>query len=245
MQRSRRDVVLGAHVVGQREQAVELRRHHVRRGHLVLVDQLEHALGCPLVHEHDRVAHVQRVGRPHQHGGVVERRAGDVHVVVERLHAEHALEAGVQLAQDVGVDVDERRASRPWACRWCPTCSASARRRCDRRGWSSAGRRPARSTGGSPSTVADREARCRRATSISVMALVISSAKRSWPTKHLGVAVVDDVGDLGADEVVVDRREVEPDLHGAEVELDHLDAVGQHAGDGVARLEARAPAARG
>ena len=35
--------------------------------------------------------------------------------------------------------------------------------------------------------------------------------------EHLGLAVADDVGDLGADEVVVDRREVEPDLQRGEV----------------------------
>ena len=39
-------------------------------------------------------------------------------------------------------------------------------------------------------------------------AAAATSAKRSWPTNDLRVAVADDVGDLGADEVVVDRREV-------------------------------------
>ena len=62
-----------------------------------------------------------------------------------------------------------------------------------------------------------------------------ASAKRSWPMKRAGLAVVDDVGDLGPDEVVVDRREVPAGLHGGEVQGEHLDAVGQHGGDAVAR----------
>jgi hypothetical protein len=41
--------------------------------------------------------------------------------------------------------------------------------------------------------------------------------------------------------VVVDRREVEADLEGAEVDLEHRQVVGQHDGDGVARLEPEGP----
>jgi hypothetical protein len=43
---------------------------------------------------------------------------------------------------------------------------------------------------------------------------------------HLRVAVRHDVGDLGPDEMVVDRDEVPARLQGSEVELDDLDAVG-------------------
>ena len=60
-----------------------------------------------------------------------------------------------------------------------------------------------------------------------------------------GLAVVHDVGDLGPDEVVVDRREVPAGLHGREVQGEQLDAVGQHRGHTVARREAQRPAARG
>ena len=55
----RRQVVRCLHVVGQREQPVELRRHHVAVGDLVPVDQLQHALGCPFVHEDDGVPDVE------------------------------------------------------------------------------------------------------------------------------------------------------------------------------------------
>ncbi len=53
-----------------------------------------------------------------------------------------------------------------------------------------------------------------------------------------GLAVVDDVGDLGSDQVVVDRREVPTCLHRREVEGEHLGAVGQHRGHDVARGQA-------
>ena len=81
-------VVLGPHVLGQRQQAVELGRHHVRGGDPALLDEAQHVLGQPLVHEHDGVAQVQRRAPEAQHGGVVQRRADDVDVVVLGLDAE-------------------------------------------------------------------------------------------------------------------------------------------------------------
>ena len=56
----RRHVVLRAHVLGQRHQPVQLRGHHGDVGDAVLVDQLQRALGVPLLHEHDGVLEVQR-----------------------------------------------------------------------------------------------------------------------------------------------------------------------------------------
>src|SRR5919106_167205 len=56
--------------------------------------------------------------------------------------------------------------------------------------------------------------------------------------EHLGVAVLHDVRDLGADEVEVDRHEVPARLEHREVQLEDLDAVGQHHRDRVALLQA-------
>jgi len=56
--------------------------------------------------------------------------------------------------------------------------------------------------------------------------------------QDLGLGVVEDVGDLGTDEVVVDRDEVPPGLQDGQVDLDHLHRVGQHDGDGVAGAQA-------
>ena len=64
------------------------------RGHPVLLDELEHLLGDPLVHEHDGVAEVDGGAREAHHGGVVERRAHDVDVVVLGLDAEQEQDAG-------------------------------------------------------------------------------------------------------------------------------------------------------
>ena len=57
--------------------------------------------------------------------------------------------------------------------------------------------------------------------------------------EHLRLGVLDDVGDLGPDEVGVDRDEVEAGLQRGEVELEHLHAVREHHRHRVARLEAR------
>jgi hypothetical protein len=55
--------------------------------------------------------------------------------------------------------------------------------------------------------------------------------------EHPGARVGDDPGDLGADEVVVDRDEVQTGLGGGEVRGEELDPVGQHDGEGVALLQ--------
>ena len=48
----RRDVVLGPDVLGEREEPVELRGHHVRRRDPAFLDETQHVLGKPLVHQH-------------------------------------------------------------------------------------------------------------------------------------------------------------------------------------------------
>ena len=55
--------------------------------------------------------------------------------------------------------------------------------------------------------------------------------------EDLGSGVLHDVGDLGCHQVVVDRHDVPPGLHGREVDLEYLGAVGQHEGDGVALVQ--------
>ncbi len=62
--------------------------------------------------------------------------------------------------------------------------------------------------------------------------------------ERLRLAVLDDVGDLGPDEVRVDRDEVEPGLEHGEVELEDLHAVREHHCHRVARLEAQRRAGR-
>ena len=59
--------------------------------------------------------------------------------------------------------------------------------------------------------------------------------------EHGGVRVAQDVGHLGRHQVVVDRHQVPAGLEGGQVELEHLDAVGQHGGDDAARFESESP----
>ena len=164
---------------------------------------------------------VQRVARPHQHGRVVERRAGDVHVAVVRAARRTC--------------PGSRRSSSPRSSGSMSTSAAlhalglagGARRVVHggagdavRRARCRAGRRSARRRAGTRRRRRRRSGRSAGTSSLGQRLAPASSAKRSSADEHLGVAVVDDVGDLGADEVVVDRREVQADLQGAEVELD-------------------------
>ena len=58
--------------------------------------------------------------------------------------------------------------------------------------------------------------------------------------ERLGLRVLQDVGDLGTDQVVVDRDQVPAGLQGGQVELEHLHPVGEEGGDHVPGLEAEA-----
>ena len=106
-----------------------------------------------------------------------------------------------------------------------------------------AGRR-ARRRAGSPAIVADREAARRPGSRSRRRPPRATSAKRSWATNALASQSLDDVRDLGADEVVVDRHEVEAGLQRGEVQLEHLDAVRAAAWRRRRPARGRAPAGR-
>ena len=90
----RRDVVAVTGYLGPGEQPAELRGHHVGVGHPVPLDEGEQRLGLETVHQHDRVAELDRDRREVQHRRVVERRAAQVHVVVEGGERENPEEPG-------------------------------------------------------------------------------------------------------------------------------------------------------
>ena len=76
----------GPHVVGQLQQPVELRRHHVRGEHAVLLDEPQRLGGVEARHDHQRVpdverAHVVGVAPAVVHGGRHEVRAAEGHEV--------------------------------------------------------------------------------------------------------------------------------------------------------------------
>ncbi len=76
--------------------------------------------------------------------------------------------------------------------------------------------------------------------SISSAAALAASAKRGVRDEDLRLAVVDDVRDLGSDEVPVDRDQVEAGLCHGEEQLEHLGRVREQHRDRVAGLESHA-----
>ncbi len=178
--------------------------------------------------------------REAQHGGVIERRADDVDVVVARAGCRTG--AGCRPGRwpcSSGSAPDSARRTPlglPGGARGVVHGVAEAAvvghgrssgRRASRRRSRSRRCRP-RPGGARPGSRPRRRRRC------------TSSANRSWPMKTLALGVLDDVGDLGGHQVVVDGDDVPAGLKGGEVDLEDLDAVGQHEGDGVALGPARA-----
>ena len=60
-----------------------------------------------------RVTDVDRGAREHEHRGVVQRRADDVHVVVERLQPEQEEHPAEAAATGLGIDAGQRCGARP------------------------------------------------------------------------------------------------------------------------------------
>ena len=105
--RQRRHVVAGLDVVVELEQPVEHGRDHVRRGDVVALDPLERALGGPLVHEDHAVAAVQRRLGEVRDGRVVQRRDRQVDVV-GRGHPEQVVEERAGGGTLVGIHPGQR-----------------------------------------------------------------------------------------------------------------------------------------
>ena len=106
----RADVVAGADRLGQRQQPPELGRHHVAAGHPVPLDQGEQGLRIEPVHQHDRVTEGEGDRREVQHRRVIERRAAQVDVAVERLEPEDGEEPGGERRHRVRVLAGQRPA---------------------------------------------------------------------------------------------------------------------------------------
>ena len=232
----RRDVVAVPHLVGELQHADELRRHHVRVRAAVALDEPQRLFGIPLVHAHDGVLHVQRVAGEGRDRGVVVGRRGEMDVALVGNDAEQAEQEREQLRAHVGVEIVER-ASRPWAFRSCPTCSASPRRSSGRRAsWSVAGR-PRRRTTRSRGTVPC-ASRFSAAMPASSAAALTTDGVALVADEDLGVGVLEDVRDLGGRQAVVDRHVVEAGLERGQVHVHRIGAVRQDGGDGVAPLHA-------
>ena len=222
---------------------MELGGHHVAVGDLVLVDQTQHLLRQPLVHQDHGVAQVQCRGAEDQHGGVVEGGAADVDVVVLGLQAEHAQEARGERGDDLGRDLGKRPAH---ALRLARGARGVVHHLA---GGAALGHLAGLSLaelgeGAEALHAAQREAH--RAREVDLLAGHLAGLGEALRAdEDLRAAVLHDVGDLGARQVVVDGRHVEADLHDGQVDLIHLGAVLEHDGDAVSPAEAEGAQAVG
>ncbi len=232
----RAGVVPPAHLAGQGQQPPELGRHGVRMRHPVPFDEPQRFLGVPAVHQHHGVAELDRDRGEVEHGGVVERRAAQMHVAVERRQPEQAEEPGRHHpAHFVRVGPGERaahalgpaggarcvhhgRAVRPWVRALVRAVPAQPAQRLE------AGHRPGREPVLDPGQVG----RYHRDVGKAIVRYEDASA-----------AVPEDVGDLARDLVPVDRHDVKAGLDRREVHGERGDAVGQQRRDRVPRAQAK------
>ena len=215
----------------QGEEPAELRGHHVGVGHPVPLHQREQFLGVEAVHQHDRVAELERDRREVQHRGVVERRAAQVHVPVVGRQREYAEEPGRRHRRLVRVVAGERAAHALGPARRAGSVDHRAARRArvgpplaagaERGQRGEAGYRAR----GEPSLLTD---------SGEVGCLRRHAGEPLVGHERAGAAVGQDVGDLGGGQVPVHRDHVQPGLRGREEQGERLGAVRQHPGHGIA-----------
>ena len=227
-------VVAVAGLVRQREQPAELGGHHVRVGHPVPLGQGEHLLRLEAVHQHDRVAELERDRREVQHRGVVERRAAQVHVVVEGRERENPEEPGGGPGRLVRVLAGQRAAHALGPARRArgvhhrgtrrPRVRAAGTVRAER----GQRREPRHRAHGEPGPGIDpgRLGCLRR-----------NAGEPLVGHERRGTAVAQDVGHLGGGQVPVHRHDVQPGLRRREEKRECLGAVGQHPGHGGAGAE--------
>ncbi len=231
----RAHVVPRAGLLGQCEQPVELGGHHMRVGAAVSVDQGQHALRRPLVHQDEAVAEVQRGTGELQHGRVVERRADQMDIAVERLDtedAEESAEVGV-----LGCGTGQRAANTARAPRGARGVVH------DPAQGPVGGRGPGLSVeelGVRPEAVDVTDGVAPRPRQLRLVRGVPGRLREPLVRdQHLRPGVGDDPGDLRADQMVVDGDEIETGLGRGEIRGEELDAVGEDHGERVAALQAR------
>jgi hypothetical protein len=184
------------------------------------------------------VPELNRDGREVHHRRVIERRAAQVHVVVERREAEQAEEPGRDRGHGVRVGAGERPAHTLGPPRGAGRVDHERAER-PRRG-------PARSAGAEPGEgpeaghLPHREAALGRHPGVGGCrqggvgeALVGDERPRT--------AVAQDVAELGGGQVPVQRHDVEAGLRGREVDGEHVGAVGQQQRHGVAGRQPELP----
>ena len=224
----RGDVVLASNIFRKREKSVKLRRNHVTVCHSVTLDQRQHLLRIPTIHQNYFVPQLNRDGDEVQHRRVVERRPADVHMIVEGPDPEDREEATRRQRYLIGVGAGQRTpdtlrfARRPGGVEHGSTGCADLGTFV--RGAEVAQRGEAVDlTDGVPV----RDARF-------VSSLTGGRTETTRSDKGFGVAVLQDVCNLRAGQVPVDRHDVQAGLIRGEVERNEVGAVVQHHHDAVA-----------
>ena len=219
---------------GQRQQPAELGGHHVRVGHPVPVDQREEFLRLEVVHQHDRVTELEGDRGEVQHRGVVERRAAQVHVIIERRQPEQPEEPAGGGRHLVRVLAGQRAAHALGPARGARGVHHGGARgaRVGAPGAAGAERGQRREAGhlagGEPGSGTD-PGRVRGVDGHAGEPLV----GRERP----GAAVAQDVGHLGGGQVPVQRHHVQSGLGRREEQRERVRAVGQQSGHGVTGTE--------
>ena len=236
----RRHVVLVPGLLGQCEETVEHRGHHVGVRDLVLLDQSQRLLGVPAVHQHHSdPGHQGRVERERQGRGVVQRSCAEVGVGAGRV-AGGDTDVGGQRARvgrargSGGGTIDALRATgRARRVEHRPSedgvVDVVARFRCDD-GFVVVEAIDGPGDGQADLGVGRQRRRLRRV-----------GGEAGVGDEGLGLAVVHDVGGLLAGEVPVDGGHAYPHAQARSGDLGELRPVGAHEGDGVAGAEALRP----
>ncbi len=205
----------------------------------MLLDELEHGFGRPLVHQDHGVPQVDRGSRVAQHGRVVERGAHDVDVVVPGLDAEQEEDAA-QAERRLFRRGPAQRAEHPFRVAGGPrrvvhdVADGPVRRVVGGLAVTHGGQRR------EADDLADGEARRRRYLRF-VGGVEGHVGEALVGDEHLGPRVLKDVGHLGCHQMVVDRDQVPTGLQGGQVELEDLYAVGEQGGDNVTGSKIEAP----
>lgn len=209
---------------------MELGGHHMGVGAAVRLDQGQHVLRRPLVHQDEAVADVQRGAGELQDGGVVERGADQMDVVVERCDAEDGEESAE--VGGLGLGAGQRAADAARASGGARgVVHDPAQRAVAGRGL----RLPVEELGVGPEAAGRTDGvAVGRGQLRLVRRLPGRLGEPLVGDQHLRAGVGDDPGDLRSDQVVVDGDEVETGLGRGEVGGEELDAVGEDHGEGVA-----------
>ena len=217
------------------QESVELRWNHVTGCHVVLLNELQHLLWSPLVHEDNGVAHVDRRTTKTSYGSVVQRRANDVHVVVLRLNAEQEQDSDQSECALFWGDAEQLAVDALWLTSRARGVVHDVAQGSvfGQRGWLVIAK--------SGVVVKTNDLANRQAGARSNFCFFCSDEGGVFEplvsNEDLGARVTNDVANLWSNQVVIDRHEVPARLQTGQVNLEVFHTVWQQGGDDIAWLQ--------